>query len=256
MTELSLKREKGWRSQLAEGRVFELRSKSKRYPAPCALVINEKGNGWGSRMFESVDRCGVVGNDLYTRSHNPDIYVGGLRREQFNSSRILRRRRDLERFDADDLALIRYGLAIDFSGCIHGRYGDMTIPTVVPADWTVFWITAFPEDDFQWLHIERRDELARLLSGAWHFYSHGGSRHLGYRFGCAWATRHSGVRLDQIRRFLRREWGSRLIEQSVKVIRRTEGQNIYTEEVRGDCPALGSRWCTVETPSGTRGMCR
>jgi len=252
---------RSWKSQIAEGRVFELRSKSKRYPAPCALVINDKGNGWGSRIFESVDRFGVVGDGLYTRRHNPDIYVGGIRREQFNSSRVLRRRRDLERFDADDLALIRYGLSLDFTGRIRGTHSDMSIPTVVPADWTTFWLAAWEQDDFrhydlEWMHGQ--PELQRLLHGAWHFESHGGCRHLGYKFGVAWATRHSGTRLNQIRKYLRSRWGSRLVEQPVKVARWTDGQNIYTEEVRRDCPALGSRWCTVQTPNGQGiyGTCR
>jgi hypothetical protein len=167
-----------WRSRIAEGRVFELRSKSKRYPAPCALVIDDSASGWNSRIFASVDSYGVVGDGLYARRHNPDIYVGGLHREQFNSSRVLRRRRELERFDADDLELIRYGLAIDFTGCIHGRYSDMRIPTVVPAEWTVFWLAAWDDHDFRW--IDREPELQRLLHGAWHFESHGGYRHLGY----------------------------------------------------------------------------
>ena len=247
---------RSWKSQIAEGRVFELRSKSKNYPAPCALVINENSSGWNARMVVAVDRCGVVGNGLYTRRHNPDIDVYGLRREQFNSSHILRRRRDLERFDADDLALLRYGLALDFTGRIRGSYSDMHIPTVVPAKWTVFWLAAWDESDYRWISAWRtRDELRRLLHGAWHLESSGGSRHLGYKFGCAWATRHTGKRLNEIRTFLRRHWDG-LIEQTVEVVRWTEGQNTYTEEIRRDCPALGSRSCTVETPHGMQGIYR
>jgi hypothetical protein len=239
-----------WRSQIAEGRVFELRSMSKRYPAPCALVIDERPSGWNSRIFAGVDQFGVIGHGSYTRPHNPAIYVDGLRREQFNSSRILRRRRDLERFDADDLALIRYGLSLDFSGCIRGNYNDMSIPTVVPAEWTVFWLAAWDKDDYRWCRFEHDAGLRRLLHGAWHFESHGGSRHLGYRFGRAWATRHSGSRLREIRQFLRSHWGG-LIEQPVKVARWSDGQNIYTEEIRRECPALGSRACLVQTPGAS-----
>ena len=244
-----------WRSQLAEGRVFELRSQSKRYPAPCALVINDKGNGWGERMFVGVDRYGVVGDGSYTRRHNPDIYVEGLRREQFNSSRIRCRRRDLERFDADDLALIRYGLSLDFSGCIRGNYGDMSIPPCVPAEWTAFWLAAWDEDDYRWINFARSDELRRLLHGAWHFESHGGSRHLGYSFGRLWATRHVGSRLSEIRRFLFAHWGG-LVEQHVKVARWTDGERVFTEEIRRDCPALGGRACLVESSHGVTGIYR
>jgi hypothetical protein len=245
---------KSWRSQIANGRVFELRSKSERYPAPCALVINDKANGWNDRVFVPVDRFGVIGGP-YPRRHNPNIYVSGLRPEQFTSSRVVRRRRDLERFDADDLALIRSGLSLDFNGRIRGIYSDIHIPMAALADWTVFWYPAWEEDDFRW--VDRTPELDTLLQGAWHFESHGGSRHLGYRFGCAWGTRHSGKRLNQIRQLLRRRWGSRLVEQSVKVTRWSDGNNVYTEEVRRDCPALGLRTLLSHTPTGHLfGTCR
>lgn len=244
-----------WRSQVKEGRVFELRSKSTKYPAPCALVIDEKGTGWGSRMFAAVDRFGVIGDGLYARRHNPAIYVNGLRLEQFNSSRVLRRRRDLERFDADDLALIRYGLALDFTGKIHGSYSDIHIPTVVPAEWTIFWIAAYGEDDGRWFDwMDATDDLAKLLHGAWHFESRGGRRDLGYKFGFAWGTRHTGSRLNQIRRFLRTRWGSSLIEQSTRVVRWTEGENVCTAEIRRNCPPLGGRSMTVQSPQGICGI--
>jgi len=244
-----------WKSQIVEGRVFELRSKSKLYPAPCALIINDKVSGWNERMVASVDRFGCVGDGCYTRRHNPNIYVGSLRRYNFNSSHILRRRRDLERFDADDLALIRYGLALDFTGQIHGTHSDMHIPTVVPAKWTVFWLAAWGKDDDRWMHLwKSQDELRRLLRGAWYLESHGGSRHLGYRFGQAWATRHTGKHLNEIRMFLRRSLDG-ITEIPVEVARWTEGEKIYTEEVRRDCPALGSRWRTVQTSNGLTGIC-
>ncbi len=246
---------KSWRSQLANGRVFELRSKSTRYPAPCALVIDDQASGWNGRLFAGVDRLGVIGHGCYTRPRNPDIYVEGLRREQFNGSRILRRRRDLERFDEDDLALIRYGLALDFSGRIRGMYSDMHIPAVVPANWTVFWLAAWDESDYRWCGRDHQ-EIDRLLHGAWHFESSGGSRHLGYRFGLAWGTRHTGARLEQIKSHLLNQWGSSLIEQSVRVVRWSKGANIYTEEIRRDCPALGSRACLVQTPQGMNGIYR
>ena len=245
---------RSWKSQIVEGRVFELRSKSKRYPAPCALVINDKANGWGNPIFAPVDKQGVIGLS-YPRG-NPNIYIGGIRREEFTSSRVLRRRRDLERFDADDLALIRYGLTIDFTGHITGTYSDMHIPTVIPAEWTVFWLSAWDDGDFTYGYDHH---IKPLLSGAWNFYSHGGARRLGYRFGCLWGTRHTGKRLNEIRKFLRSHY-SGLMEMPVKISRYKDGDKIYTEEVRRDCPALGSRWCTVESLNGNStsivGICR
>ena len=44
---------KRWINEIVEGRVFELRSRSKLYPAPCALVINDQGSGWNQTMFAS-----------------------------------------------------------------------------------------------------------------------------------------------------------------------------------------------------------
>lgn len=238
---------------LVEGRVFQLRSKSTRYPAPCALVVDDKASGWDRPIFASVDRCGVIGHGPYERFHNPRIYIPGIRREQFTSSRVLCRRRDLERFDADDLALIRYGLALDFSGSIHGGYGDMGIPVVVPAEWTVFWLAAFEPNDFRIYDWWHHPELMALLRGAWHLNSHGGARHLGYKFGHMWATRHSGSRLNQIRRFFRSRLGG-IIEQPVKVVRWSEGHNTHIEEIRLDCPPLGGRACLVEYPGGWQGI--
>jgi hypothetical protein len=244
-----------WSDQLVNGRVFELRSKSKRYPAPCALVIDATASGWNRPIFAACDRAGVLGHGGYERRHNPDIYVPGIRREQFKSARVLRRRPDLERFDADDLDLIRYGCALDFSGRIHGRYSDMSLPCVVPSDWTVFWLEAFAPDDHRIYDFWHTPELMTLLRGAWHFNSHGGSRHLGYKFGHAWATRHTGTRLKDIRAFLKRGLPD-IIEQQVKVARWTEGENVYTEEIRRECPALGSRACLVDTPRGHQGIYR
>jgi hypothetical protein len=115
---------------------------------------------------------------------------------------------------------------------------------------------AFDKDDSRWLDwMDARSNLERLLSGAWYFEDHGGRRDLGYSYGYKWATRHSGTRLNQIRRFLRARWDG-LIEQPVKVARWTDGENIYTEEIRRDCPTLGSRACTVQTPTGTHGIYR
>ena len=245
---------RSWLSQIANGRVFELRSTSVRYPVPCGLVIDDQAGRWGgSPMLAAVDRYGVIGDGLYTRLHNPNIYVAGIRREQFTSTKVKCRRRELERFDADDIALIRYGLALDFSGRIHNRYSDIHLPTVVPANWTVFWLRAWDEGDYRWIDCPK--EVACLLHGAWHCEGHGGARRLGYRYGHAWATRHIGVRLEQIRKCLRSSFGG-LIEQQVNVVRWSEGENVYTEEIRRECPPLGSRACLVQTPSGCQGIYR
>jgi hypothetical protein len=237
---------------VANGRVFELRSSSKRYPAPCALVIDDNEKRWNGRMCEAIDKFGVIGHSLYERSHNPNIYVPGLRFENFTSARIARRRQDLERFDGDDLALIQYGLALDFSGRIHSN-NDIHVPLDIPAEWTVFWLKAFEEHDSykrvyeMWHH----KDLDKLLHGAWHFNNRGGHRHLGYKFGHAWITRHTGARLNQIRQFLRGHLDG-LIEQPVKVVRWSDGTNVFTQEIRRECPPLGSRWYSIASPDGSQ----
>ncbi len=236
-----------WRSQVADGRVFELRSASKRYPPPCGLVLNAAAQ-YGEKFMTLVDRYGVVGHHLYARSHNPNIYVDGLRLTDFTSKRIARRRHDLERFDADDLALIRYGRALDFDGRIHGNY--LQIPYVVPAEWTVFWIRAYDRDEFRYPDFRLHAQQRTLFGGAWHFDEHGGARHLGYKFGHLWATRHTGPRLAEIRHFLACQFPD-VIEQPVRIVRwiGSDG-SIHTEEIRRECPPLGSRYMSTRTRTG------
>lgn len=247
---------KSWRSQIANGRVFELRSTSKRHPAPCALVIDETAGQYGGKnMLVAVDRVGAM--HWSDRRGNPRIYVGGIRRDQFNGSRIRCRRPDLERFDADDLLLIRYGCGLDFSGRIKStHYSDQSIPVVIPSEWTVFWLRAWAEDDHRIYQFDSRRMLDRLLRGAWHIESWGGCRHLGYQFGHAWATRHTGAQLRAIREHLYRRFPD-IIEQPVRIARWSEGdKRRFTEEIRRECPALGLRACYVDTPSGSHGIYR
>lgn len=240
-----------WKDQIADGRVFQLRSASKRYPPPCALIINATApGGYGEKFATLVDAYGVVGSDLHARLHNPAIFVDGLRRDHFNGSRVVCRRLDLERFDADDIALIRYGVALDFNGRLHGYPPERHIPLCVPAQWTVFWTPPYaPADGFWSSHLDR--DLTNLLRGAWYFHNHGGPRHLGYKYGDLWATRHTGLRLRQIREFLRAHRGD-IIEQPTKVVRWEDSGNIFTAEIRRDCPALGGRWISCVSPDGSQ----
>ena len=226
-----------WKAQVADGRAFELRSKSKNYPPPCALVINAMAHERGDRMCVGIDQHGVIGDGIYRRSHNLRIFVEGMRIDQFTSARVRCRRPDLERFGADDLELIRYGLALDFNGCIHDRYNDPGVPTVVPSKWTVFWLAAFELYDYRICEVRNHKELLRLLSGAWHFNSFGGCRHLGYKFGHAWGTRHLGARLEEIRNFFRSHLPD-IREQQINVIRGKDGQNAIEGYSKIECPVV------------------
>jgi hypothetical protein len=233
-----------WKSQLADGRVFELRSKSKSYPPPCGLVINAAAKYAGSFSFmRLIDEYGTTGRNSYSRRSNPDIYVDGIRPDQFTSQRIARRRPDLEKFDADDLALIRWGYDLDFDGCISG-YGRTSIPFTRPSEWTVFWTPPEAPDEFCYPLLT--DLERQLLAGAWYFENHGGSLHLGYRYGHMYATRHTGKRLDRVRKMVLRYLPG-LIETQVHVVRykNQQGQTCTTTEYDGDCAPLGDGLTTI-----------
>jgi hypothetical protein len=227
-------RGKPWAPQLAEGRVFELRSSSTTYPPPCALIVRNDER-YGVRHVVEVDRLGVCSWPQTNRRGRHNMNIDGLRIEDL-PKRITRRRRDLERFDRDDLALIRYGGAIDFDGYVTmHHYSDLGgIPSVALGNWTVFWIPAYDDGDFDW----GPDGIEILLRGAWHMTGHGGARRLGYKYGHAWATRHTGRRLKEIRESFRR-WRGNVIEQEARVVRWNEGDRIFTAEIHRESPALG-----------------
>ena len=218
-----------WKSQIADGRVFQMRSTSKTKAPPCVLVVNALA-GYSETFVREVDDRGVV--DYDSRGRHPSCRVYGLRLRNFNSSRIARRREDLERFDAEDLALIRYGYALDFDGCISGR--EPSIPLACPAEWTVFWLAAYGDGEFLYPRNERRD----VMAGAWWFSRHGG-HHPGYKYGHCWATRHAGEKLEAVRASIRAEFPA-VLELHSSVVRWTKDGVTYTTEVRDECPALWS----------------
>jgi hypothetical protein len=244
---------RGWKSQLVDGRVFEMRSKSTRYPPPCGLVINSAAK-YADGFMRLIDKFGTTGRSYYSRRHNPNIYVEGIRPDQFTGKRIARRRPDLEKFDVDDLALIRYGYDLDFDGRISSRNGP-SIPLTVPTEWTVFWVPAYAEDCFPYPEPNERERKA--LGGAWHFENHGGPARLGYEYGHMYATRHAGKRLARVRKILLRYLPD-LIETPVHVVRcKNEwGLTCITTEYDGDCPPLGDgRTTIIETPEGSQICC-
>ncbi len=232
--------------ELHPGRVFELRSASKRHPAPCALIVDPTAY---SRAAVAVDTVGVIGEGLYCR-HRPNVYIEGMRASEI-TKRIVRRRPELERFDRDDLDLLKWGCALDFNGRIHGSVHDQSIAPVAPGEWAVFWLPAEGKGDYWWFHRPHR-EIEAIFAGAWYFQNHGGARHLGYRFGALWATKHTGVRLEQIRQYLR-ALRPDIIEQWARVIRHQEGDSIITRVVHRESPALGRGTAWVRSASGRDG---
>ncbi len=199
--------------QLQNGRVFELRSASTKYPTPCALVVDIDDKQYRGRPFRLVDETGVVGHSMYKRRHNPHMNPDYMDWEAVEG-KLVRRREDLERFTEEDLALIRYGIAVDFDGRLHS-YPDVDHPPdVVPATWTVFTVPAFTDGDdkdipryrFSKRYFSDKERLEPLLAGAWHFMDHGGPAVSGYKFGYVYGTRHSGKQLGRIRAMLKNMW--------------------------------------------------
>jgi hypothetical protein len=244
---------RGWKSQIANGRVFELRSRSKTKPAPCALIVDATA-GYGGRFAVEIDENGIV--DYDSRGHHQDVRIYDLHRH-FDGSQIARRREDLERFNEDDMALIRYGRALDFDGRIADRHNPHIPLTKVPAEWTVLWFPAYGKDEYRYPDFKRRNQEHKLFAGSWHFDCYGGAAHLGYKYGHAWGTMHAGKRLDKIRTFLKRQFPD-LVETQVHVIRSTnrQGQSCVTSEYDGECAPLGDGRTTItETPQGCQVCC-
>ncbi len=239
-----------WQDQVAVGRVFELRSRSTKYPPTCVLVIREDG-GWGEEMVVKVDHRGVCGRGLYRRSGNPAINTYGLKRADFTSRRIARRRPDLERFDANDIDLIRYGVSVDFTGRLGADEGlsyDHSLPTTMPAIWTIFW-TRSEHWSFDYPHSDRLNEL---MAGAWHFEKHAPEF---WRYGWChvWATAHEcGNRLRRIERLLHRTYPD-LERQTVRIVRWHDWLTLrtHTWPVGNAGPAFRGTWHQVDTPRGS-----
>ncbi|WP_046869005.1 hypothetical protein, partial [Microvirga massiliensis] len=131
---------RGWRAELAPGRVFELKRKTYRGNPVCVLITHIPDR-WSHRpMCVQVNDRGCVEEGMRDRARS---YVEALRFSDFKSPLVVRRRPDLERFDARDLALIDYGILLDFRGrwLKHG-YGGRLLPSIPGVQWTIFWTRA------------------------------------------------------------------------------------------------------------------
>lgn len=188
-----------WADQFIAGRVFELRNASKRLRAPCILIINPEA-GWNGHSAVQITERGVV-DPGYFPSNVRHVDAWRWRREDMNSRKIARRRPDLERYDALDLELIKYGCRLEIGGRIWGGQTKAHLPPF-PGRWTIFWSKSTA---WSFASAEER-QLRALLDGAWWVDSWCGGD---WRFGRSsrlhgWATRHeSGRRLQAIERLLR-----------------------------------------------------
>lgn len=186
---------RGWRAQLAPGRVFELKRTTYRGNPVCVLCLTDNRQNFG-RCFAEVNSLGCV---EYRDPDRARFYAGGLWPSRFDSRLVRRRRPDLERFDAADIELIKYGIGLRFGGAMLGSpHGRRILPEIGRKTWTTFWVP----DWYAGLSTETH-ALNRLLHGDWHCFCFGDGRRKG------WATaKTSPVVLRAIENELRRIYGS------------------------------------------------
>ena len=246
---------RGWRAQYAPGRVFELKRKTYDGAPICVLAIAPSPGGrpetWpgGGRYFVQVDARGCT-EGPYARARSR-FYAGALHPARMSGALIRRRRPDLERFDADDLALIRYGMMIEFGGKIRTCITQAALPQIPGKRWTVFWTKACP---WSWTTSEAGRVLNQMLQGHWHLHSHCGGNWTFGRDSCldGWATTDTDpARLRRIEAHLRRH----LPHLEVQVIEMTATAYDDRTVIAAHglpCPALAARGTTTLWANGGR----
>lgn len=223
---------RGWRAQLAPGRVFQLKRKTYR-GAPVCVLITDNPDRWSPYpMCIEVNAKGCVFPGSQDRAR---AYVGNLRTSDFTGRLVAARRRDLERFDGKDLELIRYGCPMDFTGRLDKYEYPGTLPSIPGVEWTVFW-ARYDSVFSTFLPLE----VKALFHGAWHFTA---ATDGGYpkRRVKAWATAETDRRkLRAIRHAL-----GRLLPINVGLVRivaRDMGDH-YLIVPDGDAgPAISTNW--------------
>lgn len=191
---MRLRTPRGWRAQIVPGRVFELRRKTYQGNPVCVLCLTDSREAFG-RCFAEINSRGCVEFPDRDRAR---FYVGALSPQRFNGGLVRRRRPDLERFDADDIALIKYGIGLRFGGAMLGsHHGSRILPEIGLKSWTTFWVP----DWYAGLSTETRG-LDRLLHGDWHCSCYSDRRRKG------WATAKTcPAALRAIENELRRVYG-------------------------------------------------
>lgn len=157
-----------WLDQVAPGRVFEIRRKTWG-DRPVRVMTMTDGHGLrrGNRSVVQVDELGCVA-ELYGGRRRARTYVGNIGAHDFPRLAV-RRVPELERFDAHDLGLIKYGIKLAFGGEMLDRHGGRALLPAIPGvTWTAFWTTS---EEWLWSHSHDPSDVARVetaLQGAWH----------------------------------------------------------------------------------------
>jgi hypothetical protein len=157
------------KDQVAVGRVFELKARHGSREPVCVMIVRDpRQPSYGHPIAERIDAAGM------RRAWKGRFYAGSMRLSDFTSAKIARRRRDLERFDARDIALVNYGIKLDFTGKLQiDEYGmARSIPFIhefPEIEWTIF---STCHSQFMWrLNFpDAASRLSDLLRGDWHFY--------------------------------------------------------------------------------------
>lgn len=157
-----------WLAEAKPGRVFELSRKTYAGANVRALVIRDPTGpdacAWRGDFLREVDERGCVPDGQRGRARRS---VRVIRTDEFKAGMVIARRPELERFDCDDLAMIRYGIGVSFGGRLdRSSHGATCVPMLPGIRWTALW-TAY--DMMSMPSSEERRALDRALSGAWHF---------------------------------------------------------------------------------------
>lgn len=223
---------RGWRAQLAPGRVFQLKRKTYHGNPVCVLITDIPDRWSPCPMCIEVNAKGCVFPGSWDRAR---AYVGNLRPADFTGRLVAARRRDLERFDAKDLELIRYGCPMDFTGRLdkHGYPGNL--PGIPGIEWTVFWA----RHNSIFATLLPREEQA-LFHGAWHFTSSCDAGWPRQRVK-AWVTAETDRRKL---RAIRHALGQRLPIQTgtVRVVARDMGPHYLIVPDGDGGPAVSTNW--------------
>lgn len=183
-------------------------------------------------MCIQVDERGCVSRGSWNRARS---YEGNLRAKDFTGGLVACRRPELERFDAKDIELIRYGCPMDFTGRLDKYEYPGILPSIPGIEWTVFW--TWYESIFSTF---LPDEVMALFHGAWHFTA---GRDEGYprRYVKAWVTAETDPRkLREIHHAL----GQLLPihRDTVRIVARDIGDR-YLIAPEGEAgPAISTRW--------------
>lgn len=226
---------RGWRAQLAPGRVFQLKRKTYRGNSVCVLITDVPERWTNYPMCIEVNKNGCVFPGYGDRARS---YVGALRPSDFTGRLIVRRRRDLERFDAMDIAMIQHGCPMDFTGRLDRYEWPGTIPSIPGVQWTVFW-TRY--DSVVSTILPR--EVKALFYGAWHFTASCEEGYPRRRFK-AWATAETDWRkLRTIQHALSRIFP---VERgAVRVVARDMGDHYLIVPDGEAGPAISTRWTSA-----------